>query len=214
MRITVRSLTAALAALLIAGSSAAQNATWLPPEIAEGAAQQLAERMRLLPELLGGEHPDDERVLVGARQMIGAIAEVLGSWGSDGVLERAPELAALDVPSTGDRYLDAMARYQVCNFLLYLQLEDPAYNSDLDTRIASVFGLSSVTLTVLSLREPFLAAGGTPAAVEAHLSGPTLEPALQSLRSDADARAAAEADCQPVVAALLEEPLSRLRREP
>ncbi|MGD8816478.1 MAG: hypothetical protein PVJ51_04780 [Acidobacteriota bacterium] len=213
MRITVRSLAAALVALMIAGNSAAQDATWLPPEIAEGAAQQLADRMRLLPELLGGESPDDERVLVGTRQMIGAIADVLESWGSGGVLERAPELAALNVPSTGDQYLDAMAHYQVCNLLLYLQLEDPAYNEDLDTRITSVFGLSAITLAVLSLREPFLAAGGTPAAVEAHLSGPTLEPALQSLQSDADARAAAEADCQPVVVALLEEPLSGLGRE-
>jgi len=42
------------------------------------------------------------------------------------------------------------------------------------------------------------------------VAGPALEPALAALQSDPAARAVAEAACQPVILALLEEPLERL----
>lgn len=192
--------------------TATQRPAWLPAEVAEGAAQQLAERMRLLPALFDGQEPDPERLVAGARQMIAAMTDVITAWGTDGTLQRSPDLTALEIESAGDAYLDAMAHYQVCNILLYLQLQDPAYSEDLNARLTSVLGLSGVTLTVVSLREPFVAAGGDPAVIETHLSGPTLEPALEALQTDDGVRSQAEAECQPVVLALLEEPLKALGR--
>lgn len=189
------------------GAAAAQQASWLPPRVAEGAAQQLAERMRLLS---AGES-DGERVLAGARELVDAIAGVITEWGVDGVLARAPEQTAFEIPSAGDRYLDAMARYQVCNLLLFVQLQDPAFQDDANAKVTSVFGLSAVTLALLSLREPFLADGGDETAIEAHLTGPALEPALAAVQGDPEARASVEERCGKVVVELIEEPLARLR---
>ena len=73
------------------------------------------------------------------------MVDVVDGWGVDGVLERAPELPGLEIAAAEDPFLDAMARYQVCNLLLALQLEDPAYREDMNIRITSVFGLSAVT---------------------------------------------------------------------
>jgi hypothetical protein len=188
------------------GALRSQELAWLPPQVAEGAALQLAERMRLL----GEAEPDEARLLEAARRVVGSMVEVLHAWGVDGVLERAPDPPGLEIAAAGDALLDAMARYQICNLLLALQLEDPAYREDMNARITSVFGLSAVTLAVVRLREPFHAGGGDDAAIEAHLAGPALEPLFAAIQQEPQTRARAEEGCEPVVFALLEEPLSQL----
>lgn len=191
--------------LLLSPLLAAQEA-WLPPPVAEGMTRQLAERMRTLGE---GE-PDEERLMAGAREVVGSIAQVLETWGLDGVHERAPSFPTFTIPPAGNRHLDAMARYHVCIMVLYLQFEDPALQSDVNARVTSVFGLTALTMAIVRLREPFVAGGGDDTAIEAYLAGPALEPILAALQTDPEARSAAETSCRPVVVSLLEEPLSRL----
>jgi hypothetical protein len=199
-----------LCAVLLGGGEAlpAQERTWLPAPVAEGAAQQLADRMRVLGG--GGAAADEKRLLSSARKLIGAMAAVVTEWGAEGVLARAPLQSDLGIASAGDPYLDAMALYQVCNLLLVVQFQDPAFQQNANARVTSVFGLSAVSLALLSLREPFLAAGGDEAAIEAHLAGPTLVPVLTAIQKEPGARAAAEAQCQPLIVALLEKPLAQL----
>lgn len=198
----------ACAALVPGAVAAPHQASWLPPELADAVVQQLAERIALVPEMFDGREPSAEQRLAVARRMIGEMAGVITGWGVEETLARAPEITAVKIGPAGNPYLDAMARYQVCNMLLYLQLRDPAYNEDVNIRVTSVFGLSAVTLAVLSLREPLVAGGGDPATIEAHLSGPMLEPALQALQTDAARRARVEAECRPTIIALLEKPLT------
>lgn len=215
MRTNSQWITAAtlVAALTLGGGASAQEFSWLPGPVAEGAAQQLADRMKLLPELFDGEVPELEKVLGGSRRMIGEMASVVGDWGFDGVLAQTPEFSQIAIEPTGDRYLDAMGHYQVCTMLLYLQLQDPAYNADLNIRMTSVFGLSGLALATVSLREPFVAGGGDPAAIEGHLSGPALEPAFKAIQGDPAIRGQTEAECGPVVVELIDRPLQILRGE-
>lgn len=180
--------------------------SWLPPRVEEGVAQQLAERMKLL----GDGASNDERILAAARATVAAIRGLLEGWGETGVLERTPDLPALELPVSGDRYLDAMMRFQICNAILMVQLNDPAYQDDQNARVTSVFGLTAITLAVLRLRHPFVAQGRNQAEIEAHLTSPDLEPALEGIQTNPDLRGHAESGCQPVLVELLEKPLQSL----
>jgi hypothetical protein len=195
--------------LLVLGLPMAAQPSWLPPRVADGMATQLAGRMR---ELVPGE-PDDARLLAGARQVVAAMAKELDRWGVEGVVERAPSFAGVPLPAADNRYLDAMARYQLCNAVLFVQSEDPAFRDDRNTRTTSVFGLSAVTMAIVRLREPFVAADGDPGAIEAHLTSPAFESVVAALQTEPKIRSAVEAGCQPVTVALLENPLSGLDRD-
>lgn len=193
--------------LLAAGSAAADpESSWLPPPVEEGTVQQLAERMKLL-----GEGPsNEERILAAARTTVAAIREILEGWGETGVLERTPELPDLELPASGDRYLDAMTHYQICNTILMLQLNDPAFQDDQNARITSVFGLTAVTMAMVYLRHPFVSQGGDHAEIEAHLTSLGLERAFQGIQTNAELREHAESGCLPVLIELLEKPLQSL----
>ncbi len=149
-------LSAAAVAVAVAQPS------WLPPELEEGAAQQLSARVSEI-----GAGRTDETRLTAARQLVGRVRERLESWGAEGTLERAPSFPELDVPDSGRRWLDGMARYQVCNAILMVQLQDPGFAEDEDAKMTSVVGLTAFTLASLYLRHSFLDAGGNDGEIEA-----------------------------------------------
>jgi len=175
------------------------GAEWLPPQVAEGAAQQLAGRLATF-----GEVSDRERLVEGARGVLGAMVGTIEAWGVDGTVERAPEFERFSLPSSGDRYLDAMGAYSVCSLLLLRQFQSPEFADDQNARFTSTLGLSSLTLAIVRLREPFVAGGGTQPQIEAYLTGADLEPIFQTIQNDATWLADAEARCSPVVLESLE----------
>lgn len=181
-------------AAIVAVVALPARADWLPAQVAEGAAQQLADRFGAL-----GEVTDREGLVEGTRGIVGAMRGTIDGWGAEGTLERAPGFERFTVPSSGDRWLDAMGRYSVCNLILLRQLEDPAFADDQNARLTSVLGLTSITLAVFRLRDPYVAAGGTQGRIEAYLTSAELEPLFASIQTDAELRADAEARCTPVV---------------
>lgn len=196
---------------LLAGVAvAAAESSWLPPRVEQGMVQQLAKRITLLDD----GTPKKEKILLAARKTVSTMKEIVDSWGVSGVLERAPELSALNLPTTDDRYLDAMIRYQICNALLVTQLQHPAFQGNQSARITSVFGLTGITMVVVRLREPFVGEGGDQAEIEARLTSPGLEPTYQAIQADAELRRHAESACQPVLNELLEKPLTSLDADP
>lgn len=178
---------------------AVAQAGWLPPEVEDGAARQLASR---ISEIGAGE--SDETRLAGAQQLVGVLRERLESWGEKGVISRAPSFPELGIPESGRRRLDAMARYQVCNMVLMLQLRNPASAEDQNAKVTSVTGLTAFTLAVLYLRLPFLQSGGDDAQIEAFLTSASMTTVLEKMQSDAALRRHAERQCTPPLLALLE----------
>lgn len=204
----------ALAALLASGLPAMPpmppmppESGWLPPAVEAGSAQQLADRLRPL----GDGKPDEAKLGAASRDLVRALRDTLGAWGADGVVARAPVFPELEVPAAREPQLDAIGRWNVCLLVFYLQLEDPALAGDGDAQLTSILGLSAVTLAVLRVREPYVAAGGSDEALEAHLTGPETDALLKSFQSDAKRRGYAEARCQPVVRELLAAPIAYLR---
>ncbi|HSM15340.1 MAG TPA: hypothetical protein VLA66_14835 [Thermoanaerobaculia bacterium] len=192
---------------LVAGAARADEAgEWLPALVAEGAAEQLAGR---LGEAGFGVEKPAERAEA-ARAVVAGLRDTLEAWGADGTLARAPEFPELAVPRAEDRRLDAMARWHVCNLVLFLQLADPALADDVDAKLTGALGLTGVTLAVLRLRQPFLAAGGDARAVEGLLAGPGMEPVLERLQNEAEARGHAETRCQAPVVELLARSVANL----
>lgn len=197
---------AIVSGLLAPAARADEAGEWLPAAVAEGAVEQLAGRLGEAG--FGVERPAARTEA--AQVVVAGLRETLETWGADGTLARAPEFPELPVPRAEDRRLDAMARWHVCNLVLFLQLADPALADDHNARLTGALGLSGVTLAVLRLRQPFLASGGDGRAIEALLAGPGMEPVLERLQSDAAARGHAEIQCRAPVVELLERPLANL----
>ncbi len=193
----MRALFSLLALLVLPAAAVAQEG-WLPPKVEEGAARQLASRVKEI-----GAGTSDEARLSGARKLVGVLRGRLESWGEDGVVGRAPGFPALGVPVSGRRHLDAIARYQVCNMLLMLQLRDPAFAGDENAKMTSVTGLTAFTLAVLYLRRPFLESGGSDTQIEAFLTGKPMASVLEAIQSDAARREHAESQCTPPLLALM-----------
>lgn len=183
---------------LSAGVAAQQS--WLPPEAEDGAARQLATRVAEI-----GVGRTDETRLAAAHQLVDRVRDRLESWGEE-TADQAPRFAELDLPESGRQRLDAMARFQVCNMVLMIQLQDPDFAGDEDAKISSVTGLTAFTLAVMYLRHPFVEAGGNDGEIEAFLTSESMESVLEAIQTEPAARAHAEQQCTPPLKALVESP--------
>jgi len=187
-----------LAAVPALGAPPAAREVWLPPAVEDGAARQLAARMGEIG--FGGL--DEAQALDGARQTVDAMATQIETMGEEGVLENAPTFPGLELPRAGQRHLDAMAGYQMCNVVLFLQHAERDQRDE-NSRVTAVVGLTSIMLAVVSLRHPFLAEGHEQAEIEAFLTGPAMNPPFERIQQDPTVREAVEDQCTPALLALL-----------
>ena len=191
-----------LALLPVAGGAAATEREWFPPDAEESMAKQLAER---LGEVSTGKPADAAALLERARKDVRRQRERLESWGRKGTLERAPDLSKLQMPPSGDKVLDAMARYQMCNAILYMQHLDRDREKDEAARLTAARGLAGITLAVVYLGSPMLKADGTDERVKAVLTSDAQEAVLNRVQDQPALREHAARQCRPVVSALIAE---------
>jgi len=85
---------------LLAPSAVLAQSSWLPAEVAEGAAQQLAGRLKEAG--LAGQ-ADDAHLLAGARKMVAAMRADLERRGEKGIAELAPSFSGFELPRAGQR---------------------------------------------------------------------------------------------------------------
>jgi len=205
----------ALALLLAASWGAAppplraQEVSWLPPPVEEGAAQQLADRLLAL----GDPASDTDALLAGARELIRSMRDGIDAWGADGAITKAPAFAELAVPGADRAPLDAMGRWSICNLDLLLRYDDALRAGDGGAALGPALGLSAVTLVVLRLREPFAAAGGQQTEIETHLTSAGFETLLAAIQTSPALRARVRSGCDPLVRELLAAPIAYLRAQ-
>ena len=175
----LRALIALLALIQLSSAAHAADPDWLPPEAEEGIARQLAERLAEISTAPAGEAG---ALLERARKDVRRQRERLESWGPKATLERAPDLARLEMPKSDDKRLDAMARYQMCNAILFIrhltrgQVKDPA------AKLAAAEGLAGITMAVLYVGNPILVADGTDERVKAFLTNDAQEAVLNRVQ--------------------------------
>jgi hypothetical protein len=193
-------IVAGILVLALSTDAAARQATWFPPEMEASVVEQLAER---LTEIDAGKPAQgrNER----ARSVIATIRSRIDQWGPATLVARAPKFAELKMPDTPSEHLDAMARYSVCNLELFLQHLQPSNPANISRREEAALGLSAFTMAVFRLREPFLAAGGTDAAMEAFLSDNlALDAEFDRIQSEPALLTHVRTGCAPVLKALVE----------
>lgn len=171
--------------------TAAEAGDWLPPQVEAGLEEQLAARLAAEGE-------------AAAPAAVAGVKTTLEAWGEDGTLERAPRHDELGVPGSENPWLDGIARLHTCNVVLYLRLEDPAFADAEPSRRTSALGLTAVTMAILRLRRPFVAAGHSDAETEALLTGAQMDGVLRALQEERASYTAAWTRCRPLVDALLD----------
>lgn len=184
------------AAVAIAVSQASD---WLPPSVAKIVTQQLVERLEQID--LGWSR---ERATGAATSVVASIARRLEAAGEAEVLKRAPALAPLNLPSSGDARLDAMARYQMCVSVYYVRHELRAKEASEDARIAAVMGLTAGSMAMLYLRQRLVDAAVPEDRIEKFLTGDSFERSLQRMQRDAAVLMAIQEECAPVFRALIQ----------
>ena len=179
-----------------ADGMAARQPTWLPPEAEAFVVEQLVGR---LSEIEGKETAPTRNDR--ARGSVAALRVRIDQSGPAALIARAPALGDLKMPAIPSEHLNAMARYTMCSLVLALQLQS---STSLNDRLAAVLGLTATTMVVLRLREPYLAGGGTDAAMEKFLSAnPALEAEVERIQDSAALLTHARSQCAPVLEALI-----------
>jgi hypothetical protein len=175
---------------------------WLPPAFEERATQQLADRLSTLP--MGDQPPLSPATrLERAREAVATFRTTLDEWGLEGTLSRAPTLADLGLPTSSDRLLDAMGRYQFCSLVLALQAAPSGQAENFNLQFTAVMGLTAGTMAVLYLRAPFAAAGGTDQELEAYMTSAGMEAVAARVQEDEALLDRARAGCTPIVVELV-----------
>jgi hypothetical protein len=171
---------------------------WLPPPVAEALAEQL---VRQLEAIGPGKPTNRAALLAGVRQRVQALRTTIEGWGVRGVLERTPTFTGVELPASGERHLDAMAGFQLCNVVLGKQIVE---GEDTDTRRTGAMGTMAVTTVVLFLRQPFVAEGGTHARIEAHLTGDPMSRVTTTIQQSQSLLQHVQSACSPIVAELFD----------
>jgi hypothetical protein len=96
-----------------------------------------------------------------------------------------------------------MARYQMCNAILYMQHIDRDREKDETARLAAARGLAGITLAVVYVGSPMLVADGTDERIKAFLTSEAQEAVLSRVQDRPDLREYAARQCRPVVSALI-----------
>jgi hypothetical protein len=174
----------------------AQQPAWLPAEGEAFLVEQLVGRLSEI-EGKGPESTRSDR----ARGSVAALRVRIDHSGPATLIARAPAFADLKMPATPSEHLNAMARYTMCSLVLALQLQT---SKSLNDRLAAVLGLTATTMVILRIREPYLAGGGTDAAMEKFLSAnPALEAEVERIQDSPALLTHAQSECAPVLEALI-----------
>jgi len=182
-------------AVVWAGTAAAQG-PWLPPQVEQGLAEQLAERLAAV----GTGKAPDQAALRQAAGRVQTMARQLGGWTDAVVLGKAPVFPQLKWGKSAERHLDAMGRFQVCNLALFPQFEsgkDPA------SRRAGALGLTAITMAIIRVRQPFISAGGDHDAIEAFLTSAAMAAVLDDVQKQPALQAHVQTQCAPLLRELL-----------
>ena len=189
-----------LGVMAVCAGTVAAQAPWLPPQVEQGLADQLAERLAAVNT---GKTPDQAAIRQAAGRAVQSMARRLGTWTDVVAVEKAPLFPQIKWVKGSPRHLDAMGRFQVCNLALFPQFES---GGDPGSRRSGALGLSAVTLAIIRLREPFLAGGGNHEAIEAFLTSAPMAAILETVQKQPALQAHVQTQCAPVLRELLGPP--------
>ena len=175
-------LRAVLAVLLfIVPAAAAGQPEWLPADIMESLITDLAGRLQAVDP--AGDVVGDDGVAMARSGISGTVARI-ESRGADGILSMTPDFPELGFPSSGDRYIDAIARWGMCALVAQVAYVDSVQEEGaLGRRVTAAAMTTTVTLVNTFLRHEYLKAGGADQQVREFYASPEVTSAIEQLRS-------------------------------
>jgi hypothetical protein len=155
--------------------------------------EQLVSRL----EAIGPSPVEDRAALkAGMQSVVRQVRARLEAWGERGVLDRAPAFPKIGLPAATEPHLNAMGRYQACNWVLMNQQGE---RYDRETRRNGAVASTAVTLAVIYLRQPFLKHGGGSEQIEAFLTGAAMDRAFKQVMANEEWVLYVEQQCQPLI---------------
>jgi len=187
--------TVVLAGLTLSPPMVASDSDWLPEPVRDAVAQELIQRMQPIET---GPEIDPEERFAAARRGVDDIVERLDSWGLDGLLDRSPDISALDFPPTRKAIPAAIGRWGACSLGLY---EELAENDEQLFYIA----LSNVSVMMVSayFRHAYLEDSGTDDELKVYLTSNAFAAIEAQMAENPDLRGEVNEQCGPALSALL-----------
>lgn len=181
---------------LLAASAALAATDWFPPQFEEGATRQLAAR---LVEVGVAEGKTEEERIEWSRGFVDHVVDRLETWGFEGVLERAPDLAEIEFPPTEDPILAAIASYGACSLPLHPELVEAR-----EEKVFVAMGEIAVVIVSAFLRHQALADGASDAEMAVYLASEEMNQVSYDIQVEEELRNYVLAQCGPMFEAILE----------
>lgn len=198
MRIPTMATAVALASMQVVAAAQQQPGSWFPPGMREGLARELTARLEHID--IGIAKAD---LLPVSRRAAAEMGLRLDTIGVTKLIELAPRFPRLDLPLTGDQYLDAMARLGLCTYYLEARYAEPSAH-DQEARLDAALGPMALALATGFLREPYLRQGGTDETIKVYLAGDPLNAVVATVVNDPELLRYTAGECRGVVSALLD----------
>ena len=174
--------------------------SWFTEEMKETVAQQLAVRLGEIAL----EPAPQSKLTEGARYAVGLMFQRVTDLGEKELIARAPALAKLKLPATRERYLEAMARYQVCAGVMMLRHQNRKQAQDADARLTAAMGPAALGVATTFLMTRFIAQGGSAAKAEEFLTASAMDAALGRMQDSPALFADTDRECRPLMTVMLE----------
>lgn len=168
--------------VLLSVQAVAAQSDWLPAEVREEMAREIAAKLEAID--VEGRLTEEE-ALVPSRAGVAALAEKAESLGAAKLIGQAPTYPDLEIPTSGQTALDAIAAYGMCSFAMEaVYADETPREGRLEQRTTATFMSMSIVIISARLRPHYLAAGVTDEQAEAFLAGEAMNAVAYRVQTD------------------------------
>lgn len=146
----------------------AQN-DWFPAPAREGLKRDIATKLAAIDT---EDRLSSERELAGATLVVNGVSAKVESLGRDALIRLAPRFPGLELPTSGNRALDAIAAFQICSLPMNaIYADDRPREHQFDMRTWALFSAASIYIASGYLRPAYRTAGVSDEDAETFLTG-------------------------------------------
>lgn len=179
----------------------AQN-DWFPAAAREGLTRDIASKLAAIDT---EDRLSSEKEFAGATMVVNGVSAKVESMGRDALIQLAPRFPGLELPTSGNQALDAIAAFQVCSLPMNaIYADDTPREHRFDMRTWALFSAASIYIASGYLRPAYRAAGVSDEDAEAFLTGEAMTALKTRIGTSQQLLAQTKAHCATPITTLMQ----------